>query len=400
MINCRMENYQRAIARVLLVSFFAASGCGFVAKGKANENLSLPYMASAPWFVVGPLSVSQESGYEILTNEKVIANDVTRATTQYGEPQAIELISGYQFVLFWKQPARTLIFRLSDSLLDKWEPVIDLNAVPRSVRRLGFGEGPLPPPWPVTMPTGDALLSPPWPSEMSKLHRGIFASVACPRSFPQPFPDSERPALGTDQSRVTLASGPSAQRAETIFARLIPLAAGHDVKWRLLVFAKSEIPGSEDVWNFRRVDGSIFLSVKLVEQFSDVELTALLAHEMAEILYYLPPNFLLPRAALGLPKNYLGGPPYDKAEEIEADYLASEYLARLEIAPDALFDALVKLYMLRPDTAYGPYVRMSAVCFGKLLDAGMIPGQKFLARSILSGGGDNASTRVDRGDSH
>jgi len=121
------------------------------------------------------------------------------------------------------------------------------------------------------------------------------------------------------------------------------------------------------------LDGSIFVSSRLVDQLSDFELIAFLAHDMGEVLYFRRPLLSIP---VGDPwaLDISAGPPFDKQAEIEANYTAASYLLRLGIPPDALFDALVKLDAIVPlQTEYASVIRMSAYCFGKLLDAGMIP---------------------------
>jgi hypothetical protein len=77
-----------------------------------------------------------------------------------------------------------------------------------------------------------------------------------------------------------------------------------------------------------------------------------------------------------------------RREEWEANYIGADYLLRAGIGPDALFDAMAKLtlisgsdYVAPPEKTGLDYVLMQdhgdngAADFGRMLDAGIIPGQ-------------------------
>src|SRR6266851_2774236 len=134
--RARTHPAQPTTCLLVFVLFLATSGCAVLEKGKANEELSDIAFSGGTWIGSGPQPVPGIIGSKILQNAKLIDPDIALAATRYGAPQAIEMIQGTVFALFWKQPARMLVFRFSSGFTYDLEPVTELNVVPRSVRRL------------------------------------------------------------------------------------------------------------------------------------------------------------------------------------------------------------------------------------------------------------------------
>ncbi len=71
---------------------------------------------------------------------------------------------------------------------------------------------------------------------------------------------------------------------------------------------------------------------------------------------------------------------FSRAQEVETNFVAVQYLARINIPPDALFDALAKLSAPGPEARLGDewpsfarihHLPETAADVGRLLDAGI-----------------------------
>ena len=196
-------------------------------------------------------------------------------------------------------------------------------------------------------------------------------------SLPQPPP--REIADGSDYAPVaqqiassvtTVSQGPDYDRAQHAFARLAEVASTRGLIWKLYVYASAYDEG------YGVPDGSIFISQSLIEHLdSDDELTAVLAHLMAHERYghsrntitranqaaleagvaspvvaFLSLGYAAPYAlmlggfAIATPfmsyATKLGIFGYLDSEELEADALATQYLAQLHIAPGTVVNAL------------------------------------------------------------
>lgn len=310
--------------------------------------------------------------------------------------------------LYYRSPPRTLVYRVGAVLLvNSFEQVADIPAVPRTARRLGFLEGPMPPPWPVTVPRDkcgyfDTLESPSLPPSID------------PAEFAASYvPISSQIRAGI----IEIHQGIAFERASRQLARLNAVAKAPAFNWTLVIFR------SQANFAFTVPDGSLFVSDGLVERLSDDELVAILAHVVAHQIYGHDRSFWTEvhgakkaaaiaglavlvlaletgAAAVNAPSpivtSMLEKPPppprhfavYVRGEEAQANYAAVAYLASAGIPPDTLFDAMVKLssgpvsetglthFRSAEQSAEFQNVHeadRSAADLGKMLDAGIIP---------------------------
>lgn len=316
-------------------------------------------------------------GNRILRDKVLVDVGIAKAVDQYGVPDAIELRFTHAgqvqwFTLFYKDPPHTLVFRrsladiqwLSIRELEESRLIAELDTVPRSVRRLAFGEGPLPPPWPITI------------------------SAEQFEAFDVPVPVSPPTAVdakdymevaNTLQERLSQLPPPNAELcslAEKAFTNLRNVTLVPGIFWRLVVFS------AEQPIAFGVPEGTVFVSDSLVGRLSEVELTAVLAHVMAHqwhqhgrklttkagiIGALLLASSVAQVSSVGHP-GATGGPAvslllsgytdvltnpnlgYSRKHEVEANCTAVEILRRLDIPPDKLFDALMKFVTPSPKT--------------------------------------------------
>ena len=308
-------------------------------------------------------------GNRILRDKVLVDVVIAKAVDQYGVPDAIELrftdVGQVQwFTLFYKDPPHTLVFRrsladvqwLSIRELEESRLIAELDTIPRSVRRLAFGEGPLPPPWPVTI----------------SLEQFEAFDVPVPTSPPTEVDAKDyMEVANTLQKRLSQSPPPNAEvcsLAEKAFTNLRNVTVVPGISWRLVVFS------AEQPIAFGVPEGTVFVSDSVVRRLSEVEFTALLAHVMAHqwhqhgrklatkagvIGALLLASSVAQVSSAGHP-GATGGPAvslflsgytgvltnpnlgYSRKHEVEANSTATEILEKLDIPPDKLFDALVK----------------------------------------------------------
>ena len=305
----------------------------------------------------------------ILRDKVLVDVAIAKAVDQYGVPDAIELRFTHAgqvqwFTLFYRDPPHTLVFRrsladfqwLSIRELEESRLIAELDTIPRSVRRLAFDEGPLPPPWPVTI---------------SQEQFDAFG-VPVPSSPPTEVDATDyREVANTLQKRLSKLPPPNAEvcsLAEKAFTNLRNVTLVPGISWQLVVFS------AEQPIAFGVPEGTVFVSDSVVSRLSEVELTALLAHVMAHQWHQhgrkvttkagiIGALLLVPSVAQVISAGHpggTGGPAvslllsgytdvltnpnlgYSRKHEVEANYTAAEILKKLDIPPDKLFDALVK----------------------------------------------------------
>ena len=181
--------------------------------------------------------------------------------------------------LFYRNPPRTLIYKDSadvrnlDALHPAWfssfEEVANINAIPRSTARQVFSQGPMPPPWPITIPANDAAAfgAPDLPTPSGPLSPTEFSSSYASTS--------NEIRAGVTEIR----EGRSYDRASKAFTRLNPASKLPGFSWNLVVFRSPENLA------FSVPDGTIFLSDHLIERLNDDELAAIIAHLLAHEAY-------------------------------------------------------------------------------------------------------------------
>jgi Zn-dependent protease with chaperone function len=218
-------------------------------------------------------------GAQLLRDQVLIDTTIAKTVNQFGFPAAIGFASSsvgqvQHFTMFYKTPPRLLVLQrsamdvqwLSLSQLYESRVVVDLPTVPRSVQRLVFNEGPLAPPWPVTIPPDlrDMFAVPPQPADPPAAVDG-HDYVAVADDLAARLPQSENV-----QNR---------QRAEGALARLKPAARAEGINWRIVVFNAAGAMG------FGVPDGTLFVSDGLVQELDDAEFAAVIAHLMGHERY-------------------------------------------------------------------------------------------------------------------
>ncbi len=316
-------------------------------------------------------------GNLILRDKLLIDVTIASRVEALGLPDVIELAftkvgQVHWFFVFYSDPPKTLVFRrsladiqwLSVRELEQSRLVAEVDAVPRSVRRLSFGTGPMPPPWPVTIPKelGKAFGVPDQPGEPAASIDGEdYASTA----------DSIRKRLESlwtsDMEVLSLTS--------RLMPRLVGVAEVPGISWRLEVF-QSWKPVA-----FGVPDGSIFISDGLVKALTEEELASVIAHVMGHVRHQHGRALMRKAKAMGIilladqvasivtyghpggtgaaPEILLTGGymdtisnpalGYTPKHEIEANLAACEILRDAGISPDSLFDAFVKLGPVEPE---------------------------------------------------
>jgi len=345
---------------------------------------------------------SADAGDQLLREAVAAFPDLAPVVKENGTPDAVEVNLNH-VAFYYRNPPRTLAyeepFSSPPEFLAYQEPSItsythdsmDLKLVPRSVERLGFQEPSTPPPWPVTITPHQAeiLGAPKLPNLPPEMEPASVAS-------------KYREQADNLRSKISeVREGESYDRVNKAFARLNPKTSlpGFDLR---IVLVRSP----NDLAAFV-ADGTIFLSDGLVGKLSDDELAAVIAHFMGHeangdgrdtwtelrtgekiwvvagvtvLVAALWPLWPVMAAEGNRPPDHLG---YSEQQEIGADYMAVRFLAVADIAPDKLFDAMVKLSSpacKSPQDASGlvdfntyHHALRNAEDLGKLLDAGLIP---------------------------
>lgn len=335
-------------------------------------------------------------GAQLLRDQVLTDVTIAKMVTQLGLPAAIGFASSaagqvQHFAMFYKTPPRSLVLQrssmsvqwLSLSQLYESRVVADLPAVPRSVQRLAFHEGSLAAPWPVTIPPDwrDAFAVPPQPAAPSTEVDGRdYAVVANDLAARLP------PSVNV-QNR---------QRVEAALASLEPAARVEGLHWQAVVVNAAGPMG------FGVPDGTLFVSDGLVQELDDAELAAVIAHLMGHEWYQHARacarrrNILAATFLVGGAFSLAGGGMgtfliptggylaliahpqfgYTQADEVEANDAAARILAGANLAPDALFDAMVKLSgREQPGTLTFDHLHhlsaAAALHYGLMLDAGV-----------------------------
>jgi Zn-dependent protease with chaperone function len=183
---------------------------------------------------------------------------------------------------------------------------------------------------------------------------------------------------------------------EAALARLEPVTRNEGLQWRVKVIDAAGPMG------FGVPDGTLFVSDGVVQGLDDAELAGVVAHLMGHERYQharavarrrdiLVATFLV-GGAFSLAGGGLGtfliptggylaliGHPqlgYTQADEVEANAAAARILAGANLAPDALFDAMVKLSGKGQEgtLAFDRLHHLSlatALHYGSMLDAGV-----------------------------
>jgi peptidase M48-like protein len=179
----------------------------------------------------------------------------------HGLPDAIGSVPGSegQYTVFYLNPPRSYA-------IQKGAAVASLDDIPRSVRRITFGEKPIGPPWPVLVPPASA---------------SAFGVPPVPPPPPRQF---DWAAHAEDARKVrtllTRVNGREAARANEILQRLKAVEQTQGIEWTVEVFNYQYRP-----LGFAVPDGSLFISDKLMEETTDAELAAAMAHLMAHVRY-------------------------------------------------------------------------------------------------------------------
>ena len=140
-------------------------------------------------------------------------------------------------------------------------------------------------------------------------------------------------------------------------------------------------------------DGTLFISTALVGQLSDDQLAAVMAHLMGHERYqHYPENLRVGEQVrlVGSTKFFPEVPKYpdvlalpeygySRWQEVDANRVAIEYLAKIDIPPDTLFDALHKLSAENPEAetdewpsfARIHHLPQTAADLARMLDAGI-----------------------------
>jgi len=339
-------------------------------------------------------------GAQLIRDQVLTDVTIAKKVKELGLPAAIGFESSkagqlQHFAMFYKTPPHSLVLKrssmsaqwLSLSQLYESKIVADLKAIPRSVQRLAFHEGVLPPPWPVIIPPDlrDAFAIPSVPDPPSSEVNGQdYIVVANDLMANLPISTSVH----------------NQQRVEAALDRLEPAAGVKGIYWRVVLLNAVKPIG------FGVPDGSLFVSDGLVQKLNDAELTAVIAHLMGHECYQharAAANrlniisvvslvggafsiagggmgvFIIPTGSyLGLITNPEFG--YTQTEEVEANVAAARMLKGANLPPDTLFDAMTKL--LHPDQegllSFDSMHHLSTGTifqYGLMLDAGLIDEQ-------------------------
>ncbi len=214
-------------------------------------------------------------GGAALRDYALVYSGVEEAVKQNGIPDAIESYSvgwHWNLAFFYRDPPRSFFYEISAGLPKaKLNQVMDIKEVPRSVRRQAFGEGPMPPPWPVTVPAAQPDI----------FIFGVPKSPELPQQTDSTAFSSTYSAISAGiLGKITeVRQGKAFDRASKAFARIDPSSKLPGFNWRLVVIRTPEIDG------FAVPDGSLFLSDGLVTMLSDDELVGVIAHLLGHEAY-------------------------------------------------------------------------------------------------------------------
>jgi len=335
-------------------------------------------------------------GGQLLRDETIVDSTVEAALQTDGLPDAVEINRSFApverrwFAMYYANPPLTLVYETWLQAFDVSAiryhsgKVFGMSAVPRSVYRLALGAGPMAPPWPVTIP----------PS--------AYAALGVPALGPPP------PLQVDGQDWAQLAKSLAAEMREgradyaiRVYKALSRLKLANPVaglEWTAVLFDSSVVSG------FGVPDGTLFISTSLVEKLNDEQLAAAMAHLMGHERYqHYPHNLkfgeqvrlagptrIFPEVVPKYP-DVLTTPEYgfSRWEEVDANRIAVEYLARIDIPPDTLFDALHKLSLESREVSAGEWPSFdqihhlpeTAADLGRMLDAGILRSPDPIAQS-------------------
>ena len=398
------------------VAFLA--GCGPIAQQEANNRaLRLVTDTAQPVapvdresFAAGSSREATENantterGGQVLKGETLRNDTVKRTVAKRGLPDAVEATAD-SYILFYRCPPHTIIIDNSGPYTDcqvriptcEWKThgsvVGDLPLVPTYARVFGFNE----------VVTGS------WPVTLSTTDVAHFSVPLIPQPPPGEVTDGSdyTPVAQKILSNITVVNhGPDDDRAQRAFARLAEVASVRGINWKLYVYEETYNAG------YGVPDGSIFITRRLVECLDDDQLTAVLAHLMAHERYghsrtsmkrvnqltasllagsvvLLIPTlgqslFLVVPAVVFQVSSYRQMLSYLDRKELEADALATQYLAQLHIPPETIVNAMYKASrrpLSRDESSWGDVnlwfgnlhrVEQNGPDFGKLLDAGQL----------------------------
>ena len=412
----------------------ALTGCAPTAQQQASHRMMTYRDSPAPLPVTktaftSPLSETSlesaaptDEGGARLRDVLLAHPDLGSVVQQNGIPDAITLNQGENslplLAFFYLNPPRTLLFAPSLWSGEFGVPY-EIKEIPRSVRRLTFEQGPMPPPWPVTVPAAADRMS--WAPKLPDPPRPDD-----PTEFTSTYAKFSADARGQTKE---VRQGAAFDRASKAFARLDPSSKLPGFNWQLVVI---HTPVS---YGFAVPDGTLFVSDGLITMLSDDELVAIIAHLLGHEAYGHGRSWYLeagpvkriaarvgavtagtvifgvgvlgcgsgsPGACEGGLKVALAGvevatadfaparefPSYSHDEEVQANFMAARYLTSVGIATDALFDALAKVASAtvpseipaNAKSSIHDFVEVhqadwSAAEFGRMLDAGLIQGK-------------------------
>jgi hypothetical protein len=395
---------KRTIPVMILFSVLTFTSC---ANEEAGNRLMIRNASLAPTLVPTEDANSSDSpptgisGTDPATNSQNVLHDAVlsysgldQIVKENGIPSAIETyFPQSRVVLYYRNPSRTFIYQKPFGA--NLREITHFDLVPRTAERLGFREGPLPPPWPITIPTGNASL-------LATPNAPMLPEAIHPENFTKYY------GKDSTESRSKVAEvkhGISFDRAATALMRLNPSARLPGFNWQLVIVDSpcNLILGVPD--------GTLFISDGFVSRLSDDELVAIIAHELGHEAYGHNRNWwreagpvkktaavigltvVVAALLLGMSAGYqslpAGGPAYflgyTEQQEVEANYMAVRYLDAINIPPDTLFDALIKLspsacmssepvksFAYLADWGVNHHAERSGEDLGKMLDAGMI----------------------------
>ena len=331
-----------------------------------------------------------------LLRDEVITDSTVEATLQTGGlPDAVEINRSFApierrwFAMYYANPPLTFVYQTlmrdfdASAIRYHSSEVFRMNAVPRSVYRIALGAGPMAPPWPVTIP----------PSAYEAL--GVPTLGAPPPSQVDgrdwaPLAKSLAGEMREGRADYAIRTYKALRRLE--LANPVP-----GLEWKAVLFDSSVVSG------FGVPDGTLFISTNLVEKLNDDQLAAALAHLMGHERYQHYPHNLRVGEQLELagPARFFNAVPkypdvlttpeygFSRWEEVDANRIAVEYLARIDIPPDILFDALHKLSPESGEASAGEWPSFAqihhlpetAADLGRMLDAGIFRSPDHIAES-------------------
>jgi len=324
-------------------------------------------------------------GSQLLRDEAITDSAVEAALQSDGLPEAVELNKSFlpaeyrSFEMYYESPPLTAVYQTSltnfDAVASRYHGIANLriNLVPRSVYRLALRTGPMPPPWPVTIPAGAydpfgvPKLGPPPPTQVEGRNWGQLAT-----------------SLG---SQMRQGRADYARRTYQVFRRLELANPVAGLEWKVVLFDSTVMSG------FGVPDGTLFVSTGLVEKLTDDQLAAAMAHLMGHERYqHYPQNLRAGEQVqlLGSPRFFAEVPKYpdvltlpqygySRWQEVDANRIAVEFLGRIDIPPDTLFDTLNKLSSDNSETVAAEWPSFSqihhlpqtAADLARMLDAGI-----------------------------